>query len=109
MARICAALLLAVLLGCSLISSAKFGTANFFAAANGFVQVTAADREYVEIQRSPRVVVARPDYELFTEYMKNRGFSEVEQFGSQHIFTDGENTEKVIYYQNSYFSKWLWD
>lgn len=104
-----AVLLLAVLLGCSLISSAEFGTANFFAAANGFVQVTVADREYVEIQRSPRVVVARPDYELFTEYMKNRGFSEVEQFGSQHIFTDGENTEKVIYYQNSYFSKWLWD
>ena len=54
-----AVLLLAVLLGGSLISSAKFGTANFFAAANGFVQVTAADREYVEIQRSPRVVVAR--------------------------------------------------
>lgn len=65
-----AVLLLVVLLGSSLISSAKFGTANFFAAANGFVQVTAVDREYVEIQRSPRVVVARPDYELFAEYMK---------------------------------------
>ena len=97
-----AVLLLAVLLGGSLISSAKFGTANFFAAANGFVQVTVADREYVEIQRSPRVVVARPDYELF-------GFSEVEQFGSQHIFSDGERTERVIYYQNTYFSKWIWD
>ena len=48
-------------------------------------------------------------YELFTEYMKNRGFSEVEQFGSQHIFSDGERTERVIYYQNTYFSKWLWD
>lgn len=84
-----AVLLLVVLLGGSLISSAKFGTANFFAAANGFVQVTAADREYVEIQRSPRVVVARPDYELFAEYMENRGFSEVEQFGSQHIFLTG--------------------
>ena len=104
-----AVMLLAVLLGGSLISSAKFGTANFFAAANGFVQVTVADREYVEIQRSPRVVVARPDYELFAEYMKNRGFSEVEQFGSQHIFSDGERTERVIYYQNSYFSKWIWD
>ena len=104
-----AVLLIIFLLGGSLISSAKFGTANFFAAANGFVQVTAADREYVEIQRSPRVVVARPDYELFAEYMKNRGFSEVEQFGSQHIFSDGERTERVIYYQNSYFSKWIWD
>ena len=104
-----AVLLIIFLLGGSLISFAKFGTANFFAAANGFVQVTAADREYVEIQRSPRVVVARPDYELFAEYMKNRGFSEVEQFGSQHIFSDGERTERVIYYQNTYFSKWLWD
>ena len=94
-----AVLLIIFLLGGSLI----------FAAANGFVQVTAADREYVEIQRSPRVVVARPDYELFAEYMKNRGFSEVEQFGSQHIFSDGERTERVIYYQNSYFSKWIWD
>ena len=99
-----AVLLTIFLLGGSLISSAKFGTANFFAAANGFVQVTAADREYVEIQRSPRVVV-----ELFAEYMKNRGFSEVEQFGSQHIFSDGERTERVIYYQNTYFSKWIWD
>ena len=106
---VAAVLLLAVLLGGSLISFAKFGTANFFAAANGFVQVTAADREYVEIQRSPRVVVAQPDYELFAEYMKNRGFSEVEQFGSQHIFSDGERTERVIYYQNTYFSKWIWD
>lgn len=104
-----AVMLIIFLLGGSLISSAKFGTANFFAAANGFVQVTAADREYVEIQRSPRVVVARPDYELFAEYMKNRGFSEVEQFGSQHIFSDGERTERVIYYQNTYFSKWIWD
>ena len=93
-----AVLLTIFLLGGSLISS-----------ANGFVQVTAADREYVEIQRSPRVVVARPDYELFAEYMKNRGFSEVEQFGSQHIFSDGERTERVIYYQNTYFSKWIWD
>ena len=104
-----AVLLLTFLLGGSLISFTKFGTANFFAAANGFVQVTAAGRDYVEIQRSPRVVVARPDYELFTEYMKNRGFSDVEQFGSQHIFSDGERTERVIYYQNTYFSKWLWD
>lgn len=104
-----AVLLIIFLLGGSLISSAKFGTANFFAAANGFVQVTAADREYVEIQRSPRVVVAQPDYELFAEYMKNRGFSEVEQFGSQHIFSDGKRTERVIYYQNTYFSKWIWD
>lgn len=104
-----AVLLLTFLLGGSLISSAKFGTANFFAAADGFVQVTAADREYVEIQHSPRVVVARPDYELFAEYMKNRGFSEVEQFGSQYIFSDGERTERVIYYQNTYFSKWIWD
>jgi len=47
--------------------------------------------------------------ELFAEYMKNRGFSEVEQFGSQHIFSDGERTERVIYYQNTYFSKWIWD
>ena len=94
-----AVLLIIFLLGGSLISSAKFGTAN----------LTAADREYVEIQRSPRVVVARPDYELFAEYMKNRGFSEVEQFGSQHIFSDGERTERVIYYQNTYFSKWIWD
>ena len=95
-----AVLLLTFLLGGSLISFAKFGTANFFAAAN---------REYVEIQRSPRVVIAQPDYELFAEYMKNRGFSEVEQFGSQHIFSDGERTESVIYYQNTYFSKWIWD
>ena len=30
--------------GGRVISFAKFGTVNFFAAANGFVQVTAADR-----------------------------------------------------------------
>jgi len=106
-----AVLLLVVLLGSCFVSYLKFDTANPFSAASGFIQITVADKEYVEIQSSPKVIIAQPNEELFIEYMESRGFSEVEreQIGSLRYFANDEGMEAVFYSQNAYFSKWTWE
>lgn len=105
-----AVLLLAVLLGSSLISYLKFDTANPFSAASGFLQITAAHKDYVEIQRSPKVVLAQPGDAQLTAYMESRGFAEIEEerLGSLRVFTNGEEKEWVMYSQNGFFAKWTW-
>ena len=104
-------LLLAVLLGSCFISYLKFDTVNPFSAVNGFVQVVVGGEDYVEIQDSPKVIIAQPNKELFIEYMESRGFTEVEieEMGSLYYFGNSEGMEAVFYSQNAYFSKWTWE
>lgn len=106
-----AVLLLVMLLGSCLVSYLKFDTANPFSAASGFIQITVADKDYVEIQRSPKVILAQPSEELFIEYMESRGFTEVEEerMGALRVFTNGEETEWIMYSINGYFAKWTWE
>ena len=106
-----AILLLVVLLGSCFVSYLKFDTANPFAAASGFIQIVAVGEGYVEIQSSPKVIIAQPNEELFIEYMESRGFTEVEreQMGSLRYFAKDEGMEAVSYSQNAYFSKWTWE
>lgn len=106
-----AILLLVVLLGSCFVSYLKFDTANPFAAASGFIQIVAVGEGYVEIQSSPKVIIAQPNEELFIEYMESRGFTEVEreQMGSLRYFANDEGMEAVSYSQNAYFSKWTWE
>ena len=106
-----AVLLLVVLLGSCFVSYLKFDTANPFSAASGFIQIVAVGEDYVEIQSSPRVIIAQPNEELFIEYMESRGFTEVEreQMGSLRYFANDEGMEAVSYSQNAYFSKWTWE
>lgn len=104
-------LLLAVLLGSCFISYLKFDTVNPFSAVNGFVQVVVGGEDYVEIQDSPKVIIAQPNKELFIEYMESRGFTEVEieEMGSLYYFGNSEGIEAVFYSQNAYFSRWTWE
>lgn len=106
-----AVLLLVMLLGSCLVSYLKFDTANPFAAVSGFIQIVAVGEDYVEIQSSPKVIIAQPDEKLFIEYMESRGFTEVEreQMGSLRYFANDEGMEAVFYSQNAYFSKWTWE
>lgn len=106
-----AILLLVVLLGSCFVSYLKFDTANPFSAASGFIQITVADKDYVEIQRSPKVVLAQPNDALFVEYMESRGFTEIEdeRMGGLRVFTNGEEKEWIMYSQNSHFAKWTWE
>lgn len=104
-------ILIILLLGSCLVSYLKFDTANPFSAANGFVQITIANKDYVEVQRSPKVILSQPDDALFVEYMQSRGFTEVEEerMGALRVFTNGEEKEWIMYSVNGYFAKWTWE
>lgn len=103
-------LLIVALLGCCLVSRFKFNTLNPFSTASGIIQITFTDTEYVEIQRSPKVVLAQPNDALLTEFMEIRGFTEMadKRMGSLRFFSNGAKTELVMCHQNAYFTKWIW-
>lgn len=105
-----AILLIVVLLGACFVSYLKFDAANPFSATNGFFQIIVTDEDYIEIQSSPKVILAQPNDALFVEYMKNRGFTEIEEerLGGLRVFTNGEEKEWIAYSQNAYFAKWTW-
>lgn len=105
-----AVLLIVVLLGSCFVSYIKFNTANPFSAASGFIQIIVANKDYVEIQLSPKVILAQPNDEFFIEYMESRGFTEIEEerLGGLRVFTNGEEKEWIMFSQNAYFAKWVW-
>lgn len=109
-ATIVSAILLVILLGSCFLSYATFHTANPFSAASGYFQIAVLDREYAEIQAAPKVIIAQPNGEIFTDYMQSRGFTELEeeQLGAIRVFTNGEDKEWVWYSINRYYSKWCW-
>ena len=98
------------ILGSCLISYATFGISNAFSAASGYFQITVLNKEYVEIQASPKVVIAQPDGRVFIAYMESRGFTELEgeQMGAMRVFTNGEEKVCVLYSINGNYSKWRW-
>ena len=109
-ATLVSAALIIILLGSCFISYSKFSTGNPFSVASGYFQITILDKEYVEIQRSPRVVLAQPSEEILINYMESRGFTEIEeeQLGAIHVFSNGEEKEWIWYSVNGYYSKWRW-
>ena len=109
-ATLVSAALIIVLLGSCFISYAIFNTGNPFSAASGYFQITVLDKEYVEIQESPKVVLAQPNGEVFINYMASRGFTEIEeeQMGAIRVFTNGEVKEWIWYSINGNCSKWRW-
>ncbi|HHV97268.1 MAG TPA: hypothetical protein GXX37_12505 [Clostridiaceae bacterium] len=105
-----ACLVLFVVLGiASFISYSKFNVLSPFSTAYGLFQVIFTDKEYVVIQKYPRVIVAKPTVSL-QEYMKNLGFEEdtENQMGALHRFQSNDTVQYVIYSVNKYFSKWRW-
>lgn len=103
-------LLVVALLGSCFVSYVKFDTANPFSAANGFIQVVVADKDYIEIQKSPKVMLAQPGEAVFLKYMESRGYTEMvgERLGSLRVFTNGKEKEIIICSQNAYYAKWCW-
>ena len=97
-------------MGSCFISYATFNTGNPFSVVSGYFQISVLDKEYVEIQASPKVVIAQPNGEVFTDYMESRGFTEIEeeQMGAIRVFTNGEEKEWVWYSINGNYSKWRW-
>lgn len=93
----------------------KFSTANPFAAVNGLLQITFTKKEYVQIQNSPRVVIAKSEgnsYERLIQFMDYREYTLLEdkQEGAMSTFRNREtgNMEYVIFSVNQYYSLWVW-
>ena len=103
--------LIIALLGSSLLSYVTFNVGNPFSASIGYFQVTVLDKDYVEISEEPKVMLAQPNMNILINYMKSRGFTEVEdeQMGAILVFTNGEQKEWVHYSVNKYCSKWYWE
>ena len=79
-----------ILLVSCLLSYTTFGISNPFLAASGYFQITVLNKEFVEIQASPKVVIAQPDGRVFIKYMESLGFTELEgeQMGAMRVFTN---------------------
>ena len=109
-ATLASAILITALLVSCFISYVKFNTGNPFSVASGYFQIAVLDKEYIQIQNSPKVVLAQPDNEIFVNYMKSRGFTEIEdeQMGGMRVFTNGEEKEWILYSINGHYSKWCW-
>lgn len=105
---ICLTLIIILVLS-SFISYSKFNLLNPFSTANGLIQVIFTDKEYIEIQKSPKVIIAKPNASL-QDYMNRLGFQEdtENQMGALHRFYNNDSVEYVIYSKNKYFSKWRW-
>ena len=102
--------LLMAIVGTSLfISYSKFNVLNPLSTANGLFQVIFIEKQYIEIQKYPKVIVAKPSASL-RDYMKSKGFQEDKenQMGAVHRFQNGDSVQYVMYSTNKYFSKWGW-
>ncbi len=93
----------------SLVSFSKFGVFNPFSTANGLLQVMYTEKEYLEIQKYPKVIVSKPNV-LLEDYMQDKGFQEdVEnQLGALRRFHNNDSSQYVRFSTNKYFSKWRW-
>lgn len=103
-------LLLIVILSLgSFISYSKFTVLNPLSTTNGLFQIIFTEKEYIEIQKYPKVIVAKPSASLRT-YMGDKGFQEDKenQMGALHRFHNNDSAQYVIYSSNKYFAKWIW-
>lgn len=93
----------------SFISYSKFNVLNPFSTASGLLQVVFTEKEYIEIQKYPKVIVSKPNVSL-QDYMKNEGFQEDidNQMGALHRFQNNDTAQYVFFSTNKYFSKWRW-
>lgn len=103
------AIIATLLLVATFVSIVKFNVANPFAVAHGLYQTTVADKQYVQIQAYPRVMLAKPQISL-ESYMETKGFSEnkEEQLGALRVFEKAAAKQYVLCSVNRYFSKWHW-
>ena len=106
-------LAIALTLVASFLSRMEFNTANPFSCGVGLAKILFTDTDYVEIQQSPRVILAQPENsrDLMLNVMQNEGYTflEDETMGSMHAFEKDGIRERLFFSVNKYFSKWIWE
>ncbi len=107
-----AALIIIVLIG--FVSFEKFDTFNFVRAGIGFARIQLTDTDYVEIQKSPRIVLVKDGGSSHKEFMamleaEGYEYDYEAQMGSSHILKKDGGTERVMSHSNGYFTRWTWN
>jgi hypothetical protein len=93
------------------ISYVKFEVRSPFAVMYGVITVNVTNTNYVKVQKSPRVVIAKPRGNMWGIYLTNEGYveEENERLGSRCIIRKGEKKEAVFTSVNKYYSKFIWE
>lgn len=98
----------AVIIAACFVSFDKFGTFNFIKGGIGFARIALTDTDYVEIQKSPRIVLTK-NTEVFFDKIEDEGYEYVEQMGSIHTIEKDGKSENVSSHVNGYFTRWTWN
>lgn len=108
-ATIVSALFIIAFIGSCAVSYVTLDTTDPFSASSGLIRIGILGEEYVEVQESPKVILAKPNHNVLIKYMEALGYTEMrnEQMGSIMVFRNGDETRLVNYYQNRWCSKWV--
>jgi hypothetical protein len=94
-------------------SHMKLEVTNPLASGRGLFKILFTNTEYVEIQESPRVILAKPDnaFDLLLKKMQDEGYTHIEEetLGSMRVFEKDGKRERLFISTNKYFSKWIWE
>lgn len=93
----------------SFISYSSFNVINPFVTTSGLAQIFLTDKDYVQIQEYPKVILAKPNFSLQV-YMEGLGFQEdiENQMGALYRFNNDVSSQYIRYSRNRHFSKWIW-
>ncbi len=112
-ALVCCVLAVLLYLSAAFCSYVYLDTANPIAAGVGLLRVMVFDSEPVEIQKNPRVVIARPErfQAAFEAYVAAEGYTylEEERLGKLHYIEKEGEKELVRLHGNRFYSIWSWD
>lgn len=99
------ALMLVIVLSVPLLcfSANNFNTVNFISSGAGFISIVCTNTEYVEIQSSPRVIIAKPDNteELFKSIIETEGYTFISSENSVSDKSDNYIIENIRMTENS--------
>lgn len=103
------AVAIVIIIAACFVSFDKFRTFNFIKGGIGFAQIMLTDAEYVEIQKSPRVVLTK-NLNTFYELIESEGYeyNYDSRMGSSHIIEKDSETEQVFSHASGYFTRWSW-
>lgn len=97
----------------SFVSYISFNAPNFISSGIGLIKIMASDTPYVEIQSSPRVIIAQPQdsMDLFLDFVESEGYTYLadEQSGGLCVIEKDGKKENVFFAVNEYYSKWSWE
>ena len=96
-----------------LVSIIKFQIWNPIIVIEGLIKIKFSDVEIIELNKDPKIVLAKPSADVFIKYMKDSGYDviEEERLGSMYVFYNhltGTKSE-VFCNMNGYYSLWTWN